>query len=743
MSAGPRIQTVILALLFLFLFGIVVFLPCSGHALVAAEFAGKVKSADGYNALRAKAEKNGSVRIIVKVDASFSPRASVTNEAASHQRAGILSSQEQLLASLRSAGRNPLQAYKYKHTPYIAMTVDSRTLDAVLQSGTSVTVHEDVPHFPSLDKSVPLIGADTLQKAGLTGSGYAVAVLDTGVDKNHPFLKGSVISEACYSTNDKAYRVSSLCPKKVTESIAEGSAMPYAGACPAGKCAHGTHVAGIVAGRSDVSGSPGPGVAPEADIIAIQVFSRVDSAAACLSGQDGSPCVTSYPSDHKKAMERVLELSATTKIAAVNMSLGGNKYTSNCDSDPLKADIDILRAAGIATVASAGNAGYCGALESPACISSAVSVGATDSGDAVTDFSCSATFMTLFAPGLAINSSIPGRKFKSESGTSMATPTVAGVFALLKQGKPTATVDEIAAALTGTGPSVTDQKCPSVTKRRVDANEAYKSMSTSKFLNVVKAGAGSGTVTSAPAGIDCGTRCGGLFANGASITLTAAASTGQSFAGWSAAGCPSAEECFITMSDDVTVTATFGSSCTYSVSPDYVTVDSKGKHVTLAVKADDQGACGPPSVKSDSSWIVASLSSFTNNSGKVLLKVLANDNPAPRDGKAYIAGKPVPVTQSQTTCRPPALSPAKGTYSAAAGTGGFNVNMNTDCEWVAYVDYYGYDWITITSGSKGSGEGDVNFSITANTTGKKRTGWIKVTRSGVSDWKQYTITQNP
>jgi len=741
MSGRARIQAVILTLLFVF--GIVVFLPGSGHAMVATEFADKVKSADGYTALRAKAEKNGSVKIIVKVDASYSPQASVANEAASRQRAGIEASQEQLLASLRSAGRSPLQAYKYKHTPYIAMTVTSQTLDAILQSDSSVTVHEDIAHPPALDKSVPLIGAGTLHKAELTGSGYAVAVLDTGVDKNHPFLKGSVVSEACYSTNNRAYRVTSLCSKKVTESTAAGSAMPYAGVCPAGKCAHGTHVAGIVAGRSDVSGSPGPGVAPEADIIAIQVFSRVDSAAACRSSQQSSPCVTSYDSDNKKALERVLELSATMKIAAVNMSLGGEKYTSNCDSDALKADVDNLRAAGIATVAAAGNAGYCGALESPACISSVVSVGATDSDDAVTDFSCSATFMTLLAPGLAINSSIPNKKYKSEGGTSMATPHVAGVFALLKQAKPTATVNEIVAALTGTGPSVTDQKCTSVTKRRVDVNEAYKSMSTSKFLNVVKTGAGSGTVTSTPSGINCGAACGGLFANGAGVTLTAAASTGQSFTGWSGGGCSGTGECVITMSADVTVTAAFGSSCAYTVSPDHIAVDSRGKDVTLTVTADDQGTCGAPSVKSDFSWIVASLTSFANNSGKVLLKVLANDNPSPRDGNIYIAGKPIPVTQSQTTCRPPTLSPTKDTYAAAAGTGGFTVDMNTDCEWVAYVDYYGYDWITITSGSKGSGEGDVNFSITANTTGKKRTGWIRVTRSGASDWKQYTITQNP
>ena len=85
---------------------------------------------------------------------------------------------------------------------------------------------------------------------------------------------------------------------------------------PSGECNHGTHVAGIVAGRSGVSGSPGPGVAPEADIIAIQVFSRV-LVTALVHGT----------SDIMKGLERVYELRNTYSIASVNMSLGGN-YTN-------------------------------------------------------------------------------------------------------------------------------------------------------------------------------------------------------------------------------------------------------------------------------------------------------------------------------------------------------------------------------------------------------------------------------
>ncbi|HEU5133597.1 MAG TPA: GDSL-type esterase/lipase family protein [Steroidobacteraceae bacterium] len=78
-------------------------------------------------------------------------------------------------------------------------------------------------------------------------------------------------------------------------------------------------------------------------------------------------------------------------------------------------------------------------------------------------------------------------------------------------------------------------------------------------LSVAKAGAGSGTVTSTPAGINCGTTCSGNFITGSSVTLTAAAATGSTFAGWSGA-CTGTGTCTVTMAGARAVTATFGTS---------------------------------------------------------------------------------------------------------------------------------------------------------------------------------------
>jgi subtilisin family serine protease len=506
----------------------------------------KVTSQGGYTHLQSKSQNKGSVKVIVKVRAPFTPESLLQEKDMHEQRAGTLRIQDRVIGELEGKGHKPGRVHKYKYTPYIAMTVDSTTLDALLSSPDVISVEEDIPVPLALNLSVPRIGATQLHASDITGAGVAVAILDTGVDKTHPFLEGSVVTEACYSSNDQAQNSSSLCPGGVEESTAVGSAMPYGGDCPWGECNHGTHVAGIAAGRSGVSGSPGPGVAPEADIIAIQVFSWV--AGYGLGG---------WNSDLIKGLERVYELRHAHSIASVNMSLGGGQYNAYCDTSPLKGAIDNLRTAGIATVISSGNNGWCGFMGAPACISSAISVGATDDSDAVAGFSNSASFLSLLAPGQWIYSSIPGPSYADYQGTSMAAPHVAGAWALMKQAYPAATVGEILDTLTLTGPSVNDQKCTQMTKRRINVNDAYTRMSSSASLALSKTGVGTGTVTSVPSGIDCGEDCGGLFLKGVPVRLIATADLGTEFGGWSGGGCSGTGECTITITATTSVNALF------------------------------------------------------------------------------------------------------------------------------------------------------------------------------------------
>ncbi len=534
----------------------------------------KVTSPGGYSSLATKAQRPGGVKVIVGANAPFSPEAVLSKTAFEAQRTAIVSAQDKVVSELQSAGLKPASHYKFKYVPYLAMTLDSASLNKLIASSNVLNIQEDVPDkaIEAIPWDVSLIGASDLQNIGVTGSGIAVAVLDTGVDKTHPYLSGAVVSEACYSSNDPTYSSTSICPGGVTESTAAGSAMPYtSGVCPEGECDHGTHVSGTVAGRAGVGGgSPGPGVAPEASIIAIQVFS-VFPVGECGSGAT-SPCAKTFSSDQMKGLERVYDLRGTYTIASLNMSLGGGSSATNCDTDSRKPIIDLLRAAGIASAIASGNDHLCGYISYPACISTAVSVGATDSGDNVASFSNSASFLSLFAPGVSIVSSVPGDTYAEWNGTSMATPHVAGAWALMKQNHPTTSVTDILDAFTSTGTSVTDAgKCPSVTKKRINVYEAFNALGNNVQLTVVLAGNKKGVVSAT--GLVCSTKtktCTGTYTAGTSVDITATANSGSFFDGWTNCTSPDGNVCHMTVNSATTVTATFNTPPKVFASPSSV-----------------------------------------------------------------------------------------------------------------------------------------------------------------------------
>jgi hypothetical protein len=282
-----------------------------------------------------------------------------------------------------------------------------------------------------------------------------------GVDKTHPDLREQVVEEACYSSTSTAYSTTSLCPNGSEEQQGNGAGVNCDSSISG--CTHGTHVAGIVAANGSVTG-----VAKDADIIAIQVFSKFNSSTYC--GGSSSPCALSFTSDQIAALERVLELHQSgVAIAAANMSLGGGNYSDYC-TGAIGIIIDQLRDAGIATVVASGNSGYTDGIASPACISSAISVGATNDSDKVASFSNSADILDLLAPGSGIVATLPGDSQGSKSGTSMAAPHVAGAWAVLKSADPNASVDQLLRLLQNTGKSIEDSRTgianpPRITKR--------------------------------------------------------------------------------------------------------------------------------------------------------------------------------------------------------------------------------------------------------------------------------------
>ncbi|MEO3791657.1 S8 family serine peptidase [Nonomuraea sp. B10E15] len=272
----------------------------------------------------------------------------------------------------------------------------------------------------SLDKSVPLIGAPAGWEKGFDGTGTKVAVLDTGIDAEHPDLAGKIAASENFSTSPS-----------ITD-----------------KQGHGTHVASTIAGSGSASGGTYKGVAPGASLLIGKVL-----------GDNGR-------GEWSWAIAG-MEWAAEQGADVVNLSLG-----SCCGdgTDPMSQAVDELtRKHGTLFVAAAGNAGQTLTVDTPAAAGEAVAVGSVDkdTGTSLSGFSSkgprlydAAVKPNIVAPGdgivAALSSASSGKpypgneRYTAGSGTSMATPHVAGAAAILAQQHPGWDAGELRDALTST-----------------------------------------------------------------------------------------------------------------------------------------------------------------------------------------------------------------------------------------------------------------------------------------------------
>ena len=209
------------------------------------------------------------------------------------------------------------------------------------------------------------------------GEGASIAIIDTGITRSHPDLAGVVIGG-----------FNALDPKK-----------PDAWDDDQG---HGSHVAGTIAGRRDGKGVVG--VAPLAKLYAVKVL---DS-----EGNGGFSSVIAG-----------IEWAAKKGIKVANMSLGADE-----GSEALKRAVAAASKAGLTIVAAAGNSG--GPVGFPASYPETIAVAASDVKDGVADFSSRGPEVDFIAPGVDVKSVKMGGGWEELSGTSMATPHVAGLAAL-------------------------------------------------------------------------------------------------------------------------------------------------------------------------------------------------------------------------------------------------------------------------------------------------------------------------
>ena len=196
-----------LAIKILFVLMLIVFVSGANGWIVNAQDGGGEGEPQltGKTQILSRFDQQERVRVIVQVDV---PNLKYSEDLMTPM---ILNAQDALTQSLTAYDVRVVHQYRY--IPFMALEVDRAGFEGLLKSPWVVGVEEDILMKPLLDVSVPLINADDVWAAGYSGGGQVVAVLDTGVDKNHPALAGKVVSEACYSTTEcKLWCNSSLCP---------------------------------------------------------------------------------------------------------------------------------------------------------------------------------------------------------------------------------------------------------------------------------------------------------------------------------------------------------------------------------------------------------------------------------------------------------------------------------------------------------------------------------------------------
>lgn len=425
-----------------------------------------------------------TAEVIVGIDAPFTPEGHLEGPTeVDAQRRRLAAARDAVMARARNAG--VVVTREFDHIPFFEATVTAATFDTLATLPGVRSIERVRTLRPALAVTVPLVNAPAAWSAGATGAGWTVAVLDTGIEGTHEFLTGKVTSEACYSTPGGGY--TSYCPGGAASSTAPGSGAP----CVRGvvtsigpSCGHGTQVAGVVAGKNGQGGING--VAPDARLISIQVYRNQLN---CLPSPLNFDCTVASSGDVVAGLNRVLTLAGASnvnKIASVLVALADEPASSTCDSayPSMKAAIDNLRSIGIPTVAAAGNNGSTTQLALPACISSAISVGATRPTGQMFTNSQRTNALHLVAPGAGFNTptetgnnirtSNIGNTYINEAnfGTSFAAAHVAGAWAVIRQSVPTATVDDVLTALRSTGTQVADPTVAGRTFPRINIDAA-------------------------------------------------------------------------------------------------------------------------------------------------------------------------------------------------------------------------------------------------------------------------------
>jgi MYXO-CTERM domain-containing protein len=370
-------------------------------------------------------------------------------------RKAILETREAILAGCPN-GLTPTR--QYDHVPAIAARLRRSALEELARNPDVEFIQLDEIGHGALKISVPAISGDVAKSTyNVSGSGIAVAVLDTGANASHSDLKSSI------SSNQHCFTRGACPPNNSSEST---SATDDNG--------HGSHVSGIITSDGIVAGV---GFAQDARIVPVKINDANDSG---------------YVSNWVAGLDWVYGNLSTLEVKIVNMSICTDQLyasASACDAGQpaLAKSISNLTSAGVTIFASSGNAGSSTQMSAPACNTGVIAVGATyksnqgrqpsngtysgqfgssfgDCADTSTAFDQIACFtnsnsrLDIVAPGAVIVSDYLGSQTASYWGTSQASPSAAGVAALMLECNPSLTPTDVKDILKRTGVPVTDAK---------------------------------------------------------------------------------------------------------------------------------------------------------------------------------------------------------------------------------------------------------------------------------------------
>jgi len=413
-------------------------------ALALLPFAASAQavSADAF----VKARSDGEARVVVMLKPTPAAQAAAAKGIRLHPV--VAPDVDAVLRALPAAGRARV-THRFARVPAFAMRADTATLARLHRDPRVAKVDLDVGGTGSgaPDEASVLNQLHQLRELGVGGAGMKVGVVDTGIDTNHADFTGRIVGERCFCTVGTG-----CCPNGGTSQSGTGSAEDDQG--------HGTNVAGIIGGDGTVAPR---GALPQVQLVAVKVISstnRFQSTADVVAALDW--LAANHPD-----------------IDAVNLSLGTDTlFPGDCDNSTawtqaLATSVNNLRALGAVVVVSSGNQGNSNGMSAPACVSTALSTGATwdFNGPSRTFLGCTDTSTEPMKPTCFTNRSAttdlyaagafvtaPGFNGATSTfgGTSQAAPMAAACALALKQAAPASTVAQRMEAMTLSPTRITD-----------------------------------------------------------------------------------------------------------------------------------------------------------------------------------------------------------------------------------------------------------------------------------------------